>query len=115
MRSKKCLELCLKDSIGLELDLSGQGLTRIYYKERLSTFQKIDFSKNKLKNVDTLLPYLIDSRKLNFDENLIESVEGFDQNASLEEISIRKTPLAQNLSAVQQLRSRYPCLKIISE
>jgi Leucine-rich repeat (LRR) protein len=115
MRSKKCLELRLKDSIGLDLDLSGQGLTRIYYKERLCTFQKIDFSKNKLKNVDTLLPYLIDSRKLNFDENLIESVEGFDQNASLEEISIRKTPLAQNLSAVQQLRSRYPCLKIIPE
>ena len=115
MRSKKCLEIRLEESKSLELDLSGQDLTRIYYKSRLAAFQVIDFSVNKLKNIDNLLPYLIDSRKLNFDENLIESVVGFDQNLSLEEISIRKTPLAQNLSAVQELQSRYPSLTIISE
>ena len=114
MRSKSCLEMRLKDELCLELDLSGQGLTRVYFKERLANIQSLNLSNNKLTSVDALLPYLIECRQLNLDDNLIEKIDdGFDRNSRLEEVSIRRTPLAQNVSAVEALRSRYPSIKVI--
>ena len=104
----------LKDELCIELDLSGQDLTRVYFKERLANIQSLNLSNNKLTSVDALLPYLIECRQLNLDDNLIEKIDdGFDQNSRLEEVSIRRTPLAQNVSAVEALRSRYPSIKVI--
>jgi hypothetical protein len=49
MRSRQCLEKAFKDSkLGLELDLSGRDLTRVYFKERLAFSRRIDLSRNKL-------------------------------------------------------------------
>ncbi len=114
MRSKSCLEMRLKDELSLELDLSGQDLTRVYFKECLAIVQSLNISNNNLKSVDALLPYLLECRRLNLDNNLIEKIdEGIDLNSSLVEVSIRQTPLAQNLSAVEALRLRFPSIKFI--
>ncbi len=106
----------LKEELSLELDLSGQDLTRVYFKERLANIESLNLSKNKLKSIDALLPYLIECRRLNLDDNLIENIDdGFDQNSSLQEVSICRNPLAQNLSAVEALRTRIPSVKFIIE
>ncbi len=104
----------LKDELSLELDLSGQDLTRVYFKERLAIVQSLNLSSNNLKSVDALLPYLVECRRLNLDDNLIEKIdEGINLNSSLVEVSIRQTPLAQNLSAIEALRLRFPSIKFI--
>ena len=114
MRSKSCLDRRLKDELSLELDLSGQDLSRVYFKERLAIVQSLNLSNNSLKSVDALLPYLVECQQLNLDDNLIEEInEGIDCNSSFKEVSIRRTPLAQNLSAVEALRSRFPSVKFI--
>ena len=113
MRSRQSLEVCLKDP-KFALDLSSRDLTRIYFKERLSICRVVDLSKNKLSSVDGLLPYLVNCTRLCLDENLVSSLDGFRETAPIEEVSIRHTPLAENLTALEGLKLRFP-LKSISK
>ena len=115
MRSKQIIKFKLANSPGLDIDLSNQALTCLYFKERFLASKNVDLSKNLLKSVESLLPYLKSCKRLNLDDNLIENITGFDPNAALEEVSIRRTPFAENLTAVQSLQEMCPSVKIIFE
>ena len=112
MRSRKILEAALKDP-SPDRDLSGLGLTRIYFKERLAVCRRVDLSKNKLSSVDTLSAYLLNCETLCLDDNPISSFGEFREGTPLREVSIRRTPLAENLDALLGLRTRHPSIKFI--
>ena len=115
MRSKQILELQLKNSTKLDLNLSNRALTCLYFKEQFLAVKNVDLSKNKLKSVESLLPYLKSCKQLNLDDNLIENIQGFEANSSVEKVSVRRTPLAENLTAVQNLQAKFPSVEIIFE
>ena len=115
MRSKQILELQLKNSTKLDLNLSDRALTCLYFKEQFLAVKNVDLSKNKLKSVESLLPYLKSCKQLNLDDNLIENISGFEANSSLEKVSVRRTPLAENLTALQNLQAKFPSIEIIFE
>ena len=104
----------MDNSPELDIDLSDQALTCLYFKERFLASKNVDLSKNKLKSVESLLPYLKSCKRVNLDDNLIENIRGFDPNAALE-VSIRRTQFAENLNAVQNSQSKCPSIKIIFE
>merc|ERR1712156_901296 len=70
-RSKCIVDKALKNAIGKNdcLDLSGKGLTCVYFKEILAFFQRIDLSINNLKCVRSLEPYLLQCKELILDGN----------------------------------------------
>jgi hypothetical protein len=115
MRSKQILEFQLKKAPELDLNLSDRGLTCLYFKERFVSAKNVNLSKNQLRSVDSLLPYLQSCKRLCLDENLIENISGFEPNSALQEVSIRRTPLAENLSAIQDLQAKCPSIKIVFE
>ena len=65
------MDKALKNAIGKNdcLDLSGKGLTCVYFKEILAFFQRIDLSNNNLKCVRSLEPYLLQCKELILDGN----------------------------------------------
>ena len=72
---------------------------------------RIDLAKNKLLSVDTLVAYLINCENLCLDDNPISSLSGFRDGTRLQEVSICRTPLSENVDALQSLRLRYPSIK----
>jgi hypothetical protein len=76
-------------------------------------FHKID-SRNLLTSVDTLLPYLISCQRLCLDENLIADIDATAADC-LQEISVRKTPLAQNPARLRELSDKFPSIRFVAQ
>ena len=58
---EKALKSALSGGASVDdcLDVSGKGLTCVYFKEILAFFRSINLSNNQLKCVKSLVPYLL--------------------------------------------------------
>ena len=59
------------------IDLSGRLLSSVYFKQYFCLIQDLDLSSNQLKSIDNVLPYLVECKTLNVDNNLIEDITHF--------------------------------------
>ena len=68
-----------------------------YFKELFAFANSINLTKNNLKSVDALLPYLINCQELFLDDNLvIQNDGGKIQNISLKTLSIKTNPISND-------------------
>lgn len=97
-RSKIIIQSVLSnDNSGNHIDLSNKGLTSVsYFKELFAFANSINLTKNNLKSVDALLPYLINCRELFLDDNVIQNDGGKIQNISLKTLSIKTNPISND-------------------
>ena len=68
---EKALKSAFGGSVDDCLDVSGKGLTCVYFKEVLAFFRRINLSNNHLKSVKSLVPYLLQCKELKLDGNHI--------------------------------------------
>ena len=68
---EKALKSAFGGSVDDCLDVSGKGLTCVYFKEVLAFFRSINLSNNHLKSVKSLVPYLLQCKELKLDGNHI--------------------------------------------
>jgi hypothetical protein len=106
------LEFLLQDFNSI-VDLSGQNLTCVYFKERLCSAKEINLNHNKLKSVDTLLPYLQNCEKLLLNGNPIETFGQVGASSNLKEVHLKDTPLSKNDSELKCIRETYPSISFI--
>ena len=106
------MEKSLKDAIGANdfecLDVSGKGLTSVYFKEVLAFFRRIDLSKNHLKCVKSLVPYLLECRELVLDGNRISDdlgdVSGLQTLQT--SVSLKSNPVCDNKDVIDKLKNQ---------
>lgn len=112
MRSKVILEFLLQDYASI-VDLSCQNLTCIYFKERLCAAKEINLTSNKLKLIETLLPYLVCCEKLILDGNLIESFAKVGVSSKVKEVHLKDTPLSKNVAELNRAREAFPSINFV--
>jgi geranylgeranyl transferase type-2 subunit alpha len=116
-RSKAIVEQTLRqvcgakvEGGGTEIDLCNKGLTTVYYKERLAFMTKVNLSGNMLKNVDSLLPYLLKCQELILDNNEIHKINNIPLSSccgkKLKYLSLKSNPICDNGEAVAELKCK---------
>jgi len=113
MKSKFILQTLLK-APSPTLDLSGHGLSCIYFKERFCTSKTINLGNNKLKTIDTLLPYLLKCEKLILDGNPIESFGHEMPRSHLKEVHLKDTPISRDNLAIERLCRAFPQISFLT-
>ena len=107
------MEKALKDAIGSDdcsdcLDVSGKGLTSVYFREVLAFFRRIDLSNNHLKCVKSLVPYLLQCRELVLDGNRISDdlgdVSGLQTLQT--SVSLKSNPVCDNKDVIDKLKNQ---------
>ena len=71
-RSKCIIDKVFKDTNGDAVDLSDSNLTSIYFPEKFAFFRRVNLSRNALKTLKTLKPYLINCEELLVEGNPLE-------------------------------------------
>ena len=99
-RSKVIIQRALSNNnSGDHIDLSNQGLTSVSnFKELFAFANSINLTKNNLKSVDALLPYLISCQELFLDDNDIQNIDRSSIGKSLESLSIKSNPISNDVS-----------------
>ena len=99
-RSKFIIQSVLSNNnSGDHIDLSNQGLTSVSnFKELFAFANSINLTKNNLKSVDALLPYLISCQELFLDDNDIQNIDRSSIGKSLESLSIKSNPISNDVS-----------------
>ena len=107
---EKALKSAFGGSVDDCLDVSGKGLTCVYFKEVLAFFRSINLSNNHLKYVKSLVPYLLQCNELKLDGNHIS-----DQGNLLRGI-VNWSGAAQSVAQKTNVLSFYPpksCFRIL--
>ena len=105
---EKALKSAFGGSVDDCLDVSGKGLTCLYFKEVLAFFRRINLSNNHLKSVKSLVPYLLQCKELKLDGNHISDDLGdlSGLQALQTSVSLKSNPVCDNSDVIDKLKNQ---------